>query len=155
MFPLTTSLRARFFRQMFTVCRRDEACCSCTIVVEMATRVTSWLSRPSLLRTFVTNVRVTARLLREPAVPLIFKMIPLLAAGYVISPLDFIPDALPIIGQLDDLGIVFIAIEAFLRVCPRVAVDFHRAAVAEGRRFSRMPATGDVIDAEFRRERER
>lgn len=117
----------------------------------MATRVTSWLSRPSMLRTLVLHVRVTARLLREPRVPLIFKMIPLLAAGYVISPLDFIPDVLPIIGQLDDLGIVFIALEAFLRVSPSDAVAFHRTAVTQGRRFSPMPATGDVIDAEFRR----
>jgi uncharacterized membrane protein YkvA (DUF1232 family) len=120
----------------------------------MATRVTSWLSRPSMLRTLLSHLRVSARLLREPRVPLLFKMIPLLAAGYVISPLDFIPDVLPIIGQLDDLGIVYIALEAFLRVCPTDAVDFHRAAVAQGQRFSPMPATGDVIDAEFRRERQ-
>ena len=108
-----------------------------------------------MLRTLVSHVRVSIRLLREPRVPLIFKMIPLLAAGYVISPLDFIPDVLPIIGQLDDLGIVFIALEAFLRVSPTDAVDFHRAAVAEGRRFSPMPATGEVIDAEFRRHDDR
>lgn len=108
-----------------------------------------------MLRTLMSHVRVSIRLLREPRVPLIFKMIPALAAVYVISPLDFIPDAIPIIGQLDDLGIVYIALEAFLRVCPTDAVDFHRAAVADGRRFSPMPATGDVIDAEFRRDSDR
>src|SRR5262245_20724747 len=117
----------------------------------MATRVTSWLSRPSMLRTLLSHLRVSVRLLREPRVPVIFKIIPVLAAGYVISLLDFIPDVLPIIGQLDDLGIVYIALEAFLRVYPTDAVDFHREAVAQGRRFSPMPATGDVIDAEFRR----
>ena len=121
----------------------------------MATRVTSWLSRPSMLRTLLSHLRVSVRLLREPRVPLLFKMIPLFAAGYVISPLDFIPDVLPIIGQLDDLGIVYIALEAFLRVCPTDAVDFHRAAVAQGQPFSRMPATGDVIDAEFQRSDDR
>jgi len=117
----------------------------------MATRVTSWLSRPSLLRTLVSHVRVTLRLLREPRVPLLFKLIPVLAAGYVISPLDFVPDVLPIVGQLDDLGIIFIALETFLRLSPSSAVDYHRAAVAEGRRFGPMPADGEVIDAEFRR----
>src|SRR6266481_5233370 len=117
----------------------------------MAARVTSWLSRPSMLRTLVSHVRVTLRLLREPRVPFAFKLIPVLAAGYVISPLDFVPDVLPIIGQLDDIGIVFIALETFLRFSPVDAVEFHRAAVAEGRRFSPMPPGGDVIDAEFRR----
>jgi uncharacterized membrane protein YkvA (DUF1232 family) len=118
----------------------------------MAARVTSWLSRPSMLRTLVSHIRVTLRLLREPSVPFIVKLIPVAAAGYVISPLDFVPDILPIIGQLDDIGIVFIALEAFLRVAPVDAVAYHRAAVAEGRPFNPMPSPrGDVIDAEFRR----
>jgi uncharacterized membrane protein YkvA (DUF1232 family) len=104
-----------------------------------------------MLRTLVSHVRVTLRLLREPRVPVAFKLIPFLAAGYVISPLDFVPDVLPIVGQLDDLGILFVALEAFLRISPAAAVDFHRSAVAEGRRFSPMPPDGEVIDAEFRR----
>jgi len=104
-----------------------------------------------MLRTLVSHIRVSLRLLREPRVPLLFKLIPVLAAGYVISPLDFLPDVLPVIGQLDDIGIVFVALETFLRFSPVEAVEFHRAAVAQGRSFSPMPATGDVIDAEFRR----
>jgi len=104
-----------------------------------------------MLRTLLSHIRVSLRLLREPSVPLIFKLIPVAAAAYVISPLDFIPDVLPVIGQLDDLGIVFIALEAFIRVAPVEAVDFHRSAVAQGRPFSPMPAGGEVIDAEFRR----
>ena len=118
----------------------------------MATRVTSWLSRPSMLKTLVSHVRVSLRLLREPRVPLLLKTLPVLAAAYVVSPLDIVPDVLPIIGQVDDLSIVFIALEAFLRVCPTGAVGYHRAAVAEGRRYGPMPAGGDAIDAEFRRE---
>jgi uncharacterized membrane protein YkvA (DUF1232 family) len=102
-----------------------------------------------MLRTLLSHLRVSVRLLREPRVPLLFKMIPLFAAGYVISPLDFIPDVLPIIGQLDDLGIVYVALEAFLRVCPTDAVDFHRAAVAQGQRFSPMPATGETSTRNF------
>ena len=99
----------------------------------------------------MSHIRITLRLLREPCVPLIFKLIPMAAAAYVISPLDFVPDVLPIIGQLDDIGIVFIALEAFLKVAPGDAVDFHRSAVVAGRPFSPMPAGGEVIDAEFRR----
>ena len=105
-----------------------------------------------MLRTLLSHVRVTFRLLREPRVPLLLKLIPILAAGYVISPLDFVPDVLPVVGQVDDLGIIFLALEAFLRVAPTDAVDYHRSAVTEGRRFGRMPtAAGDVIDAEYTR----
>ena len=105
-----------------------------------------------MLRTLVSHVRVTWRLLREPGVPALTKLIPILAAAYVVSPLDFIPDVLPVVGQIDDLGIIFIALEAFLRFAPADAVEFHRAAVLEGRRFGRMRPDGDVIDAEYRRE---
>jgi hypothetical protein len=57
-----------------------------------------------------------------------------------------------VLGQLDDLGILAIAIEAFLKLCPLEAVNFHRTAIDAGRGYSPMPAAGRVIDAEWRRE---
>jgi uncharacterized membrane protein YkvA (DUF1232 family) len=110
------------------------------------------LSWPSILRTLVLHVRLTARLLREPAVPLFLKGLPVLAAAYVISPLDLVPDVLPVLGQLDDLALILVALEAFVKWCPAGAVDFHRAAMTQGRPYGPMPFAGDVIDAEFRRE---
>lgn len=118
----------------------------------MGDHVTSWLSRSSLLRTLVSHVRLTVRLLREPQVPLLMKALPVLAAIYVVFPLDFVPDFLPILGQLDDLGVILVALESFLKVCPAGAVDFHRAAIAGGRRYSPMPLAGEIIDVDFRRE---
>ena len=114
-----------------------------------------WLWWPSLVRTVVSQARLTLRLLREPRVPLLTKSLPILAAAYVISPLDFIPDVLPLIGEIDDLAIVVIAIGAFVKLCPAGAVDFHRAGIAEGRRYSPMTSADEVIDAEFRREDQR
>ena len=116
----------------------------------MAARVTSWLSRASLVRTFVSHLRVTMRLLRDPGVPFLVKAVPALAAIYVIFPLDFVPDFVPVLGQLDDLGVIVIVLEAFLKLCPARAVDFHRAEMAARRKYSRMPLAGAIIDAEFR-----
>lgn len=75
-----------------------------------------------------------------------------MAALYVISPLDFVPDVLPALGQLDDLGVILIALEVFPRLCPAEAVGFHRAAIAQGRTYYPMPPAGEIIDAEFHRE---
>jgi uncharacterized membrane protein YkvA (DUF1232 family) len=119
----------------------------------MAARVTSWLSSGSLLRTLIAHVRLTVRLLREPGVPLLMKMVPALGAVYLISPIDVVPDFLPVLGQLDDLGVILLALETFLKLCPASVVDFHRSALAERRNYSPMPGTGDIIDAEFRREK--
>ena len=120
----------------------------------MADRITSLFSWPSLFRTLVSHVGLTVRLLREPAVPVLTKVLPFLALLYVISPLDVVPDFLPVLGQLDDLGVVLLALEGFTRLCPTEAVEFHRAAMAAGRKYDPMPPTGQIIDVEFRREKD-
>ena len=112
----------------------------------------SWLAKPGLLRGLLTQARLAVRLMREPAVPLLPKAVPVLAVAYLIWPLDFLPDIFPVIGQLDDVGVILGGLELFLRLCPDAPAAFHRAAVGAGRRFSAMPAQGTVIDAEFRRE---
>jgi uncharacterized membrane protein YkvA (DUF1232 family) len=108
------------------------------------------LSVPGLLRTLVTQVRLAVRLVREPRVPRLLKALPLFTLLYVISPLDFVPDVIPVLGQLDDLGIFLVSLEVFLGLCPSGAVMFHRAAIAAGRHYTPMVATGEVIDAEWR-----
>ena len=118
----------------------------------MAARMTSWLSRPSLLRTLFSQVRLAVRLVREPRVAMLLKALPVLAAVYVVSPLDFVPDIIPVLGQVDDLGVLLVAIEAFSRLCPAETVAFHRRAIDEGRRYAPMSPADQVIDAEWRRE---
>jgi len=114
--------------------------------------VRSWLSWPGFLRTLVSHARLAVRLVREPHVPLLAKALPLGAVAYVISPLDLIPDVIPFLGELDDLSLLVLAIVIFFRLCPASAVAFHRAAIAQGRRYSPMPPAADFIDAEWRRE---
>ena len=113
--------------------------------------MTSWLLRPSLLRTLFSHARLAIRLVREPRVGFLAKTLPVLVAAYVISPLDFVPDVIPVLGQIDDLGVLLFSLEAFPRLCPAEAVAFHRAAIDQGRRYSPMPATDQIIDAEWRR----
>lgn len=40
-------------------------------------------------------------------------LVALLAILYVISPIDLIPDVLPILGWLDDLGVIALALQAW------------------------------------------
>jgi len=118
----------------------------------MASRVTTWLSWPLRLPALLAHLRLAVRLLREPGVSALAKTVPFLATLYLISPLDLVPDVVPVLGQLDDLGILLLAFQGFLRLCPARAVTFHREAIAQGRSYSPMAPTGDVIDAEWRRE---
>ena len=110
------------------------------------------MSWPGLIGGLVSRGRLAARLVRDPRVPLLAKGLLALAGVYLVSPLDIIPDVMPIIGEVDDFAVGLLALQFFLQLCPPDAVAYHRAAIAQGHRFTRMPASGPVIDAEFRRQ---
>jgi len=118
----------------------------------MAVRPFSWVARPALLRAIWSHVRLVARLVREPRVPRLSKAFLALPALYLIWPIDILPDLVPGIGQLDDLGVIFLALQAFVRLCPSETVEFHRGNVASGRPYAPMAPSDVVIDAEWRRQ---
>jgi uncharacterized membrane protein YkvA (DUF1232 family) len=43
---------------------------------------------------------------RNPKTPAAATWLPILALVYLISPLDIIPDIVPFLGQLDDIGVI-------------------------------------------------
>jgi len=98
------------------------------------------------------ELRLAWRLVREPRVPPFAKAVPALALLYVASPLDFIPDILPVLGQVDDLGILIMSVKLFLRLCPPAATAFHTAAMTSGRRYAPMAPADVVIEATYRRD---
>ena len=118
----------------------------------MASRLSSFFVRPSLMGTLFTELRLAWRLMREPRAPLFAKALPALAVLYVLSPLDFVPDVLPVLGQMDDLWILVLSVKLFLRMCPSAVASFHADAITSGRRFTPMAPTDVVIDATYRRD---
>jgi uncharacterized membrane protein YkvA (DUF1232 family) len=118
----------------------------------MPLRLSSWFLRPSAMGALFAELRLAWRLWREPRVPAFAKAVPVLAMLYVVSPLDFIPDVLPLVGQLDDLGILVLSLKLFLRLCPPAITAFHVAAMTAGRRYGPMSPADVVIDATYRKE---
>ena len=55
---------------------------------------------------------------RDPRVPRLAKILALATAAYALSPIDLIPDFIPILGYLDDLIIVPLAIYLTVRLIP-------------------------------------
>ena len=87
-----------------------------------------------------TLVRTDARrlwvALRHPAAPTWLKVGAALIVAYVISPIDLVPDVLPVIGVVDDLVLVPLAIRFLLnRLPPELAAAADRGAFS--RRGSR------------------
>jgi len=56
---------------------------------------------------------------RDPRVPWYAKLLAAIVAAYALSPLDLIPDFIPILGYLDDLLIVPVGIWATVKLIPK------------------------------------
>jgi uncharacterized membrane protein YkvA (DUF1232 family) len=78
---------------------------------------------PGLLKDLVgflpDCVTTAKRLRRDPRVPRRAKVAVGFAALWVLSPIDLIPEFLPIIGPLDDLVVVALALRYAARTIPR------------------------------------
>lgn len=72
---------------------------------------------------------------RDPRVPWYAKALAVAVAGYALSPIDLIPDFIPVIGYLDDLVIVPLGILLVVSLIPDEIMAEHRAAaIAAGAR---------------------
>ncbi|PKL23562.1 MAG: hypothetical protein CVV47_14795 [Spirochaetae bacterium HGW-Spirochaetae-3] len=56
--------------------------------------------------------------LKDPATPLPARVLIICAVGYAVSPIDLIPDFIPVLGQLDDIVILPLLIALAIRLIP-------------------------------------
>ena len=77
--------------------------------------------------------RIMAGLLRDPRVPASRKALLAAAVGYVVSPIDIIPDRIPLLGGLDDLVVAALAVDGFLAGVPDMVLAEQLEAVGLGR----------------------
>ena len=70
-------------------------------------------------------VKLVARLLRDPRVPRRSKIVLGMAAAYVASPIDVIPDVIPVVGWADDVIILLFAVDKLIERAGPELVDEH------------------------------
>lgn len=58
-------------------------------------------------------------LLSDVRTPVRAKILPIVAVLYLISPIDFIPDILPVIGQMDDVTLIVTLLWMAIRAIPK------------------------------------
>jgi uncharacterized membrane protein YkvA (DUF1232 family) len=63
---------------------------------------------------------------RDGRVPWYAKGLALLIAAYAVSPVDLIPDFIPVLGHLDDVILIPLGIWLLLRLLPAELLDEHR-----------------------------
>jgi uncharacterized membrane protein YkvA (DUF1232 family) len=70
----------------------------------------------------------------DPRVPWYAKALALGVAAYALSPIDLIPDFIPVVGLVDDLIIVPLGIALVAKMIPDSVMAEHRAAAARAAR---------------------
>ena len=75
---------------------------------------------------------------RDPRTPMMVRILALLIAAYALSPIDLIPDFIPVIGYLDDLLIVPLGIALVVSLTPP---DVIKAAKAKATVMARYPVS--------------
>src|SRR6478672_330220 len=55
---------------------------------------------------------------RDPRTPLLVRLLALLVAAYALSPIDLIPDFIPVLGYLDDIVLVPLGLALVMRLLP-------------------------------------
>lgn len=71
---------------------------------------------------------------RDPRVPWYAKALAVAVAAYALSPIDLIPDFIPVIGYLDDVILVPLCVLLVVRMIPREIMDEHREMAAASRK---------------------
>ena len=84
-----------------------------------------WLK--NLVRAFRDKITVYRAVLADPDCPRLGRWLLGGAVAYALSPIDLIPDFIPVIGYLDDLVLVPFLVWLAIRVIPKELICKHRS----------------------------
>lgn len=92
------------------------------------------------LKDFTLRFKLILRLIADRRVSPWLKLLPVGGVLYLLSPLDIIPDImLPVIGELDDVAILWLTNHFFIELCPPDVVREH---------IKQLVSNTDIIDEE-------
>jgi len=85
------------------------------------------MSGPSLAHRIRTEAHAVWFAVRDPRTPLLAKLVGVLVAAYALSPIDLIPDFIPVLGLLDDAIVIPLGVWLFEKLIPPALFAEHRA----------------------------
>jgi uncharacterized membrane protein YkvA (DUF1232 family) len=95
---------------------------------KLTRRIGGWRAAMSLARQIPQQVALITRLLNDGRVPISGKVVLIGGVAFAFSPLN-VPQYIPVLGALDDIGIVMLAANFFMKRVPRDVLAIHRRAV--------------------------
>jgi uncharacterized membrane protein YkvA (DUF1232 family) len=107
----------------------------------MIERLRVWAGRLKL------EIAVLAAAIKDSRTPWYAKLLGIVIVAYALSPLDLIPDVIPVLGILDDLVLLPAGIWLVRRLIPQHVLAEHRAAVDAGTRLPPSWSAAAIIAA--------
>ncbi len=89
------------------------------------------------------KLRLAFGLMGDGRVPWVARLLLPALVLYLASPLDIIPDFIPVIGYLDDALVMLAGVSLFLRLTPRDVLEEHLSALEEKSRAGSRRADAD------------
>ena len=86
---------------------------------------------PSLAHRIRIEAHAIWLAVRDPRTPIAAKLVGLFVAAYALSPIDLIPDFIPVLGLVDDAILIPLGVWLFERLIPAEQFAEHRARAAE------------------------
>lgn len=86
--------------------------------------------RASLIKRLRIDAHAAWLAARDARTPWYARAFGLLIAAYALSPIDLVPDFVPVLGLIDDLIVLPAGLWLFTRMLPAGLIDEHRAAAA-------------------------
>lgn len=68
---------------------------------------------------------------RDPRTPILVRLLALAIAAYAISPVDLIPDFIPVVGYLDDVILLPLGILLIIKLTPKDVIEESRTRASE------------------------
>jgi uncharacterized membrane protein YkvA (DUF1232 family) len=82
--------------------------------------INSWKTKARQLRTEVVALYLASK---HPRTPWYAKALAALIIGYALSPIDLVPDFIPVVGYLDDFIIIPAGIALLIKIIPRDVLE--------------------------------
>ena len=110
---------------------------SALAVIWLILAVTFWLVKPKanmqdLIRLLPDVLRLLKRLAADPELPRRIRIALVALIAFVVSPIDLIPDAIPVIGFADDVVLVILVLRWISRTAGRDALARHWPGTPDG-----------------------
>lgn len=74
---------------------------------------------------------------KHPRTPFFVKLLSIVIVAYAFSPIDLIPDFIPILGYIDDIILIPLAIKVVMKLIPTVVLEECRELVKQSQTVNR------------------